>query len=168
MKHRLSTFTLAALVLSAAALGGCDSHQVKLGPAGKAYAAWPFDAAEAVRRQQETAGALGLTPQKTLDLGGVNKTVLAGIAKAYTPDDLLGKIVICLANLKPRKMKFGLSEGMILAAGTGGKDIFMLTADAGAAPGQKVLQTFNYEKEEARTSCRRRRPLHSSGGEVRI
>jgi len=73
-----------------------------------------------------------------LDAGGIRKSVLAAIAQAYKPDELVGKIVIYLANLKPRKMKFGLSEGMILAAGTGGKDIFILTADAGARPGQKV------------------------------
>ncbi|MHC4597100.1 MAG: hypothetical protein ACYS19_19410 [Planctomycetota bacterium] len=47
--------------------------------------------------------------------------------------------MVYLANLKPRKMRFGLSEGMILAAGTGGKDIYMLSADTGAKPGQKVL-----------------------------
>jgi methionyl-tRNA synthetase len=74
-----------------------------------------------------------------LDVGGLEKTCLAAIAKAYKPDELVGKIVIYLANLKPRKMKFGLSEGMILAAGTGGKDIFMLSADTGAKAGQKVL-----------------------------
>ncbi len=74
-----------------------------------------------------------------LDVGGPEKTVLAAIAKAYKPDELTGKIVIYLANLKPRQMRFGLSEGMILAAGTGGKDIFMLSADTGARPGQKVL-----------------------------
>jgi methionyl-tRNA synthetase len=73
-----------------------------------------------------------------LDAGGPQKEVLAAIAQAYTPDELTGKTVIYLANLKPRKMKFGLSEGMILAAGAGGKDIFILTADAGAKPGQKV------------------------------
>jgi len=73
-----------------------------------------------------------------LDVGGLQKNVLAAIAQAYKPGELVGKIVIYLANLKPRKMKFGLSEGMILAAGTGGKDIFILTADAGAKPGQKV------------------------------
>ena len=73
-----------------------------------------------------------------LDVGGLQKTVLAAIAQAYKPDELVGKIVILLANLKPRQMRFGLSEGMILAAGTGGKDIFMLTADTGAKPGQKV------------------------------
>ena len=74
-----------------------------------------------------------------LDVGGPQKTVLAGIAQAYTPEQLTGKIVIYFANLKPRKMRFGLSEGMILAAGTGGKDVFMLTADSGVTPGQQVL-----------------------------
>jgi len=74
----------------------------------------------------------------TLDVGQIQRTVLAGIAQAYRPEDLNGKTVIYLANLKPRQMKFGLSEGMILAAGTGGKDIFMLTADVGAQPGQRV------------------------------
>lgn len=73
-----------------------------------------------------------------LDVGGPQKTCFAAIAKAYKPEELTGKTVVYLANLKPRQMRFGLSEGMILAAGTGGKDIFMLSADAGAKPGQKV------------------------------
>jgi len=73
-----------------------------------------------------------------LDVGGLEKSVLAAIAQAYKPDELAGKIVIYLANLKPRKMRFGLSEGMILAAGTGGKDIFMLSANPGAKPGQRI------------------------------
>lgn len=73
-----------------------------------------------------------------LDIGGVKKDVFAGIAKAYTPEQLEGRIVVCVANLKPRKMKFGVSEGMILAAGPGGKDIFMLAVDDGAKPGQRV------------------------------
>ncbi len=73
-----------------------------------------------------------------LDVGGPQKSVLAAVAQAYKPDELTGKTVIYLANLKPRKMRFGLSEGMILAAGTGGKDIFMLSADTGAKPGQRV------------------------------
>ena len=74
-----------------------------------------------------------------LDVGGLQKTSFAAIAQAYKPEELVGKIVIYFANLKPRQMKFGLSEGMILAAGTGGKDVFLLTADAPAEPGQKVL-----------------------------
>lgn len=73
-----------------------------------------------------------------LDIGGIEKTVMAGIAQAYKPEDLTDKIVVVLANLKPRKMKFGLSEGMILASGTGGKDVFMLTADPGATPGEEI------------------------------
>ncbi len=76
--------------------------------------------------------------QLQLDVGGLQKTVLAGIAQAYEPEQLVGKIVVYLANLKPRQMRFGLSEGMILASGTGGKDIFMLTVDPGAKPGQRV------------------------------
>jgi len=73
-----------------------------------------------------------------LDVGGVTRNVLAGIATAYRPEQLLGKTVVYFANLKPRKMRFGVSEGMILAAGTGGRDIFMLTADAGARPGDEI------------------------------
>jgi methionyl-tRNA synthetase len=73
-----------------------------------------------------------------LDIGGLKKNVFAGISKAYDPVDLVGKTVICVANLKPRKMRFGLSEGMILAAGPGGSDLFMLTADDGARPGLRV------------------------------
>ena len=74
-----------------------------------------------------------------LDVGGLQRSVLAAIAQIYKPDELTGKIVVYLANLKPRKMRFGLSEGMILAADGGGKDVFMLSVDAGAKPGQKVL-----------------------------
>ncbi|MBW7988520.1 MAG: methionine--tRNA ligase [Planctomycetes bacterium] len=73
-----------------------------------------------------------------LDVGGPEKTVFAGISTAYKPEELTGRLVICLANLKPRKMRFGLSEGMILAAGAGGKDIFMLSVDNGAKPGEEV------------------------------
>ncbi len=74
-----------------------------------------------------------------LDVGCNEKAVLAAIATAYKPEELTDKTVVYFANLKPRKMRFGLSEGMILAAGTGGKDIFMLTVDTGAKPGQRVL-----------------------------
>ena len=74
-----------------------------------------------------------------LDVGGPQKTCFAAIATAYKPEELTGKLVVYLANLKPRQMRFGLSEGMILAAGTGGKDIYMLSADSEAKPGQKVL-----------------------------
>jgi len=75
----------------------------------------------------------------TLSLGGdVRKTVFAGIKKAYRPEDLVGRLVICVANLQPRQMKFGLSEGMVAAAGSGGDEVFLLSPDAGAKPGQRV------------------------------
>jgi methionyl-tRNA synthetase len=73
-----------------------------------------------------------------LDVGGVQKNVMAGMATAYEPEALVGKMVVYFANLKPRQMRFGLSEGMVLAAGSGGKDIFMLSVDPGARPGQKI------------------------------
>jgi methionyl-tRNA synthetase len=73
-----------------------------------------------------------------LDLGGETRTVFAGIRSAYDPKDLEGRLTIMVANLAPRKMRFGLSEGMILAAGPGGQNIFLLAPDAGAEPGMKV------------------------------
>jgi methionyl-tRNA synthetase len=73
-----------------------------------------------------------------LDIGGITKSVFAGISKAYEPEPLVGRLVICCANLQPRKMKFGVSEGMILAAGPGGKEVFMLGIDSGAKPGQRI------------------------------
>jgi methionyl-tRNA synthetase len=74
----------------------------------------------------------------TLDLGGENRTVFAGIKTAYAPADLEGRLTVVVANLAPRKMKFGTSEGMVLAAGPGGRDIFLLGPDAGAEPGMRV------------------------------
>ena len=75
----------------------------------------------------------------TLSLGGeVRKSVFAGIKKAYKPEDLVGRLVICVANLQPRQMKFGLSEGMVAAAGSGGDEVFLLSPDSGAKPGQRV------------------------------
>jgi methionyl-tRNA synthetase len=74
----------------------------------------------------------------TLDLGDGQRTVFAGIRSAYSPEQLPGRMTLVLANLKPRKMRFGVSEGMVLAAGPGGKDIFLLAPDAGATPGMKV------------------------------
>ena len=76
--------------------------------------------------------------QLTLDLGGETRNVFAGIKSAYKPEDLEGKLTVMVANLKPRKMKFGMSEGMVLAAGPGGKDLWILNPDDGAQPGMKV------------------------------
>jgi methionyl-tRNA synthetase len=73
-----------------------------------------------------------------LDLGGETRTVFAGIRTAYDPQDLEGRLTVMVANLAPRKMRFGVSEGMVLAAGPGGQDIFLLAPDAGAEPGMRV------------------------------
>lgn len=74
-----------------------------------------------------------------LDLGDHQRQVLSGIKAAYNnPEELVGRFVIMVANLAPRKMKFGVSEGMILSAGTGGADLFLLSADEGIRPGMQV------------------------------
>lgn len=75
----------------------------------------------------------------TLDLGNETRTVFSGIKSAYSPEDLIGKLTVMVANLKPRKMKFGMSEGMVLAAGPGDKDIYLLEPHHGAKPGQRVM-----------------------------
>lgn len=75
----------------------------------------------------------------TLDLGGETRQVFAGIKSAYAPEDLIGKLTIMVANLKPRKMRFGMSEGMVLAAGPGGKEIYILNPDEGSQPGMRVM-----------------------------
>lgn len=76
--------------------------------------------------------------QLTVDLGGEKRQVFAGIKSAYAPEELEGKLTVVVANLKPRKMRFGLSEGMILAAGPGGKEIFIVEPGEGAKPGMRV------------------------------
>jgi methionyl-tRNA synthetase len=76
--------------------------------------------------------------QLTLDLGGETRNVFAGIKSAYKPEELEGKLTVMVANLAPRKMRFGLSEGMVLAAGPGGKDLFILHPEDGAEAGMKV------------------------------
>ncbi|MEX1032068.1 MAG: methionine--tRNA ligase [Cellvibrionaceae bacterium] len=75
----------------------------------------------------------------TLDLGGEKRNVFAGIKSAYDPARLEGKLTVMVVNLKPRKMKFGVSEGMVLAAGPGGKDIYILEPDDGAQPGMRIM-----------------------------
>ena len=74
----------------------------------------------------------------TLNVGETNRCVFAGIKAAYEPESLIGRHVIVVANLAPRKMRFGVSEGMVLAAGPGGEDIFLLSPDNGAKPGMRV------------------------------
>ncbi|WP_406828983.1 methionine--tRNA ligase [Microbulbifer sp. ARAS458-1] len=75
----------------------------------------------------------------TLDLGGETRNVFAGIKSAYSPEDLIGKHTVMVANLAPRKMRFGVSEGMVLAAGPGGKDLWILEPHEGAQPGMRVM-----------------------------
>ena len=74
----------------------------------------------------------------TLDLGDSKRQVFAGIKAAYEPGQLEGRHVVVVANLAPRKMRFGVSEGMVLAAGPGGADVFLLSPDDGAKPGMRV------------------------------
>ena len=75
----------------------------------------------------------------TLSLGGDHRRqVFAGIKGAYEPEDLEGRLVVMVANLKPRQMKFGLSEGMVCASGPGKSEVFLLNMDEGAVPGQRV------------------------------
>lgn len=74
----------------------------------------------------------------TLDIGGETRNVFAGIKSAYTPQELEGKYTVMVANLAPRKMRFGVSEGMVLAAGPGGKELYILEPHKGAQPGMKV------------------------------
>jgi methionyl-tRNA synthetase len=76
--------------------------------------------------------------QLTLDIGGETRTVFSGIKAAYQPEDLEGRLTVLVANLAPRKMRFGLSEGMVLAAGDK-QGIYLLSPDSGAQPGQRIV-----------------------------
>jgi methionyl-tRNA synthetase len=76
--------------------------------------------------------------QLTLDIGTETRNVFAGISNAYQPEDLEGKLTVMVANLAPRKMRFGISEGMVLAAGSGETELYILSPDSGAKPGMRV------------------------------
>jgi methionyl-tRNA synthetase len=77
--------------------------------------------------------------QLTLSLGGdEQRNVLAGIKQAYEPEQLVGRLVVVVANLASRQMRFGTSEGMVTAAGPGGTEVFLLSPDEGAQPGQRI------------------------------
>ncbi|MEJ8567397.1 methionine--tRNA ligase [Elongatibacter sediminis] len=91
----------------------------------------------AIVEAREVPGADKLL-QLTLDIGDGTRTVFAGIKSAYRPEDLNGRLTVMVANLQPRKMRFGVSEGMVLAAGPGGDDLFLLAPDSGARPGMRV------------------------------
>ena len=119
------------------------SREQSAGDAGRAE---PVDIEEFLRtdlrvaritRAERVPGADRLL-RLTLDDGGKGRTVFAGIAGAYAPAILVGRKVVLVANLKPRKMRFGVSEGMVLAAGEGDKRVFLLSPDEGAEPGMRV------------------------------
>ena len=74
----------------------------------------------------------------TLDIGNATRTVFAGIKAAYAPESLVGRLTVMVANLAPRKMKFGLSEGMVLAASDERGGPFLLSPDSGAQPGMRI------------------------------
>jgi methionyl-tRNA synthetase len=74
----------------------------------------------------------------TVDIGSDSRTIFAGVKAAYDPQDLIGRLTVVVANLKHRKMRFGTSQGMVLAAGPGGEDIWLLGVDEGAKPGMRV------------------------------
>ena len=76
--------------------------------------------------------------QLTLDIGTETRNVFAGLSNAYKPEDLEGKLTVMVANLAPRKMRFGISEGMVLAAGSGETELYILNPDSGAKPGMRV------------------------------
>ena len=76
--------------------------------------------------------------QFTLDLGGETRNIFSGIKSAYDPETLVGRLTVVVANLAPRKMRFGVSEGMILCAGSGDKDLYLLEPDSGAKPGMRI------------------------------
>ncbi len=86
----------------------------------------------------ETVEGTGKLLKLTLDLGNDTRTVFAGIKSAYSPEDLNNRLTVIVANLAPRQMRCGISEGMVLAAGPGGKEIFILSPDEGALPGMRV------------------------------
>jgi len=90
-----------------------------------------------IARAERVEGADKLL-KLTLDLGGAQRTVFAGIKSAYAPEKLEGRLTVVVANLAPRTMKFGVSEGMVLAASGEGPGIFLVSPDAGAEPGMRV------------------------------
>ena len=76
--------------------------------------------------------------QLSLDVGGETRNVFSGIRAAYSPEQLVGRHVLMIYNLEPRKMRFGVSEGMVLCASGDGPELFLLSPDAGAAAGMRV------------------------------
>ncbi|MDM5068739.1 methionine--tRNA ligase [Aeromonas salmonicida] len=97
-----------------------------------------LDLRVALIKKAETVPEADKLLKLQLDLGGETRQVFAGIKSAYNPEDLEGRLTVMVANLAPRKMRFGMSEGMVLAAGPGGKDLWILEPQEGAQPGMRV------------------------------
>lgn len=118
------------------------AQPVAPGAAGDTIAIEDFSKVELrvarIERAERVDGADKLL-RLQVDLGnGERRQIFAGIKAAYEPESLQGRLTVVVANLAPRKMRFGVSEGMVLAAGPGGRDIFLLSPDAGAEPGMRV------------------------------
>lgn len=77
-----------------------------------------------------------------VDIGNETRQIFAGIKSAYQPEQLVGRYVVVVANLAPRKMRFGMSEGMLIVASNGDGDLFLVSPEAGATPGMKDLNIF--------------------------
>ncbi len=88
--------------------------------------------------QAETIPEADKLLKLTVDLGAEQRQVFAGIKSAYKPEQLIGKLTVVVANLAPRKMRFGTSQGMVLAAGPGGSELWILEPDQGAQPGMRI------------------------------
>ena len=153
LDHRLGTFqTLMTRVDSKRVAAMVDASKEEAAPQVKATAADTAKTAETIefedfarvdlRIAEIVAAELVEGADKllrlTLSLGDKQLQVLAGIRSAYQPQDLVGKLTVVVANLAARKMRFGVSEGMVLAAGPGGKDLFLLEPHPGARPGMQV------------------------------
>jgi methionyl-tRNA synthetase len=153
LEHRLGTFqTLMTRVDSKRVAAMVDASKEEAAPQAKAAAADTANTSETIefedfakvdlRIAEIVAAELVEGADKllrlTLSLGDKQLQVLAGIRSAYQPQDLVGKLTVVVANLAARKMRFGVSEGMVLAAGPGGKDLFLLEPHPGARPGMQV------------------------------
>jgi methionyl-tRNA synthetase len=122
-----------------AAAGGPAAPAAAAEDDGAALAAEPLAAECTLADFQKVDLRVAKLVKLTVTIGGgVTRTIFAGIKAAYRPEDLEGRLVVIVANLAPRTMKFGVSEGMVIASGPGGKDVYVLSPDAGAKPGQRV------------------------------
>ncbi|MBR9867077.1 MAG: methionine--tRNA ligase [Oceanospirillales bacterium] len=137
-----SKATLAAIAASTPAAPAAEKTELEKNPVADEITFDDFAKVDLrvarIAKAEHVKGADKLL-QLTLDLGGETRNVFAGIKSAYNPEDLEGKLTVMVANLAPRKMKFGMSEGMVLAAGPGGRDLWILEPHEGAQPGMRIM-----------------------------